>query len=100
MSTENDFRLFFLVTHSSRAGSFRLVAHNSKPILNGNPSVEPDISTTPPNSARCDRLWQFHWEGVNGTIGVLTLYHSEKMRSAKTTCVWFLALTSKVALFD
>jgi len=74
------------------------VAYNRKPILNGNPSVEPgytDESTTfvPLNSALSVPL-----EGLERVVGVVTLYRVEKDAFSKDHLRVLLAVNSKIAL--
>ena len=54
------------------------VAQNSKPIINGNPSVEPGYLNDPAKFSTLRSALAIPLEGLNGTIGVLTLYHGDR----------------------
>jgi diguanylate cyclase (GGDEF)-like protein len=74
------------------------VAENRKPILNGNPSVEPgylnDVNTfTTLRSALSVPL-----ESVSGAIGVLSLYHNGREAFTQDHVRILLAISSKLAL--
>ena len=56
------------------------VAENRKPIINGNPSVEPGYLNDPAKFSTCVRRWRCRWKGVTGVIGVLALYHARARR--------------------
>jgi putative nucleotidyltransferase with HDIG domain len=53
----DNFRLFSALRIPIGEGLSGWVAQNSKPILNGNPSVEPGYLNDPPSTARCVRRW-------------------------------------------
>jgi len=94
----DDFRLFSSLRIPVGQGLSGWVAHNSKPILNGNPSVEPGYLNDPAKFSTLRSALAVPLEGVNGTIGVLTLYHSGKDAFSKDHLRVVLALTAKVAL--
>jgi diguanylate cyclase (GGDEF)-like protein/putative nucleotidyltransferase with HDIG domain len=94
----DDFRLFSSLQIPVGQGLSGWVAHNSKPILNGNPSVEPGYLNDPAKFSTLRSALAVPLEGVNGTIGVLTLYHGGKDAFSKDHLRVVLALTSKVAL--
>ena len=54
------------------------VAQNSKPIINGNPSVEPGYLNDPAKFSTLRSALAIPLEGLNGTIGVLTLYRADR----------------------
>ncbi|HEY1241392.1 MAG TPA: HD domain-containing phosphohydrolase [Bryobacteraceae bacterium] len=54
------------------------VAQNSKPIINGNPSVEPGYLNDPAKFSTLRSALAIPLEGLNGTIGVLTLYRGDR----------------------
>ena len=79
--TGDDFRLFSSLEIPVGQGLSGWVAENRKPILNGNPSVEPGYLNDPDQVlARCGRRVAVPLEGVNGVLGVLTLYHAGARR--------------------
>jgi diguanylate cyclase (GGDEF)-like protein/putative nucleotidyltransferase with HDIG domain len=94
----DDFRLFSSLRIPVGQGLSGWVAHNSKPILNGNPSVEPGYLNDAAKFSTLRSALAVPLEGVNGTIGVLTLYHGGKDAFSKDHLRVVLALTSKVAL--
>jgi diguanylate cyclase (GGDEF)-like protein/putative nucleotidyltransferase with HDIG domain len=73
------------------------VAENCKPIINGNPQVETgyasDSQQTVLNSALAVPL-----EGLNGVVGVLAMYHSNRDAFTADHLRILLAVGSKVAL--
>jgi len=73
------------------------VAENCKPIINGNPQVEAgyasDSQQTVLNSALAVPL-----EGLNGVVGVLAMYHSNRDAFTADHLRILLAVGSKVAL--
>jgi diguanylate cyclase (GGDEF)-like protein len=94
----DDFRLFSSLRIPIGQGLSGWVAHNKKAILNGNPSVEPGYLNNPTRFSRLRSAVAVPLEGVNGVIGVLTLYHNGKDWFSKDHLRVLLALSSKVAL--
>jgi len=94
----DDFRLFSSLRIPIGQGLSGWVAHNKKAILNGNPSVEPGYLNDPSRFSRLRSAVAVPLEGVNGAIGVLTLYHNGKDWFSKDHLRVLLALSSKVAL--
>jgi len=74
------------------------VAQNSKPIVNGNPAVEPGYAQD------MKKVMDFHsalavpLEGVNGLVGVMTLYKAERDAFTGDHLRILQVITSKVAL--
>jgi len=75
------------------------VAENSRPIVNGNPQVEAGYSTDP---GRHTTLLQsalvVPLEGLNGVVGVLAMYHTNRDAFTPDHLRILLAVASKVAL--
>ena len=94
----DDFRLFSSLRIPIGQGLSGWVAHNKKAILNGNPSVEPGYLNDASRFSRLRSAVAVPLEGVNGVIGVLTLYHNGKDWFSKDHLRVLLALSSKVAL--
>jgi diguanylate cyclase (GGDEF)-like protein/putative nucleotidyltransferase with HDIG domain len=94
----DDFRLFSSLQIPVGQGLSGWVAHNSKPILNGNPSVEPGYLNDPAKFSTLRSALAVPLEGGNGTIGVLTLYHAGKDAFSKDHMRVMLSLRTKVAL--
>jgi diguanylate cyclase (GGDEF)-like protein/putative nucleotidyltransferase with HDIG domain len=75
------------------------VAENKKPIVNGNPSVEPgypadDSRLTPPMKSALSIPLQ----GLNGLVSVLTIYHGERDFFTQDHLRILLAIGPRVAL--
>ena len=75
------------------------VAENSRPIVNGNPQVEAGYSADP---GRHTTLLQsalvVPLEGINGVVGVLAMYHTNRDAFTPDHLRILLAVASKVAL--
>jgi diguanylate cyclase (GGDEF)-like protein/putative nucleotidyltransferase with HDIG domain len=93
----DNFRLFSSLKIPVGHGLSGWVAENSKPILNGNPSVEPGYLDDPTKfSTLCSAL-SVPLQGLNGTIGALTLYRTEVDAFDKDHLRILLAVSSKIA---
>ena len=77
MSGEN-FRLFSSLEIPLGQGLSGWVAENRKPIINGNPSVEPGYLNDETKFTTMRSALAVPLIGLNGTISVLTLYHTER----------------------
>lgn len=96
--TGDDFRLFSSLEIPMGQGLSGWVAENRKPILNGNPSVEPGYLNDPARFSTLRSAVAVPLEGVNGVLGVLTLYHAEGDAFTKDHLRILLAISSKIAL--
>ena len=74
------------------------VAENSKPIINGNPSVEPGYLNDPSKFSTLRSALAVPLEGVNGVVGVLALYHSDRDAFTKDHLRVLLVVSSKLSL--
>ncbi len=74
------------------------VAQNSKPIVNGNPEVEPGFPQTVKIGTQLRSALAVPLEGVNGLVGVLTLYKAERDAFSSDHLRILQVITSKVAL--
>ena len=75
------------------------VAENKKPMLNGNPSVEPGYLNKEAGRSTClNAALAVPLEGLNGVAGVVTLYHAEKDGFSTDHLRILLAVSSKMAL--
>ena len=96
--TGDDFRLFSSLEIPVGQGLSGWVAENRKPILNGNPSVEPGYLNDPAKFSTLRSAVAVPLEGVNGVLGVLTLYHAESDAFTKDHLRILLAISSKIAV--
>ncbi|HVW84164.1 MAG TPA: HD domain-containing phosphohydrolase [Bryobacteraceae bacterium] len=97
VSGEN-FRLFTSLEIPIGQGLSGWVAENNKAILNGNPSVEAGYLNDPTKYSTLRSALAVPLNGVNGVLGVLALYRSERDAFSKENLRILLAISSKVAL--
>jgi diguanylate cyclase (GGDEF)-like protein/putative nucleotidyltransferase with HDIG domain len=94
----DNFRLFAALRIPVGHNLSGWVAQNRKPILNGNPSGEPDpMGENGPFRLQRSAI-SVPLEGLQGVVGVLTLYHSEPEIYTPDHLRILLAISSKVAL--
>jgi diguanylate cyclase (GGDEF)-like protein/putative nucleotidyltransferase with HDIG domain len=93
-----NFRLFSSLRIPFGEGLSGWVAKNRKPILNGNPSVEPGYLNDPSKFSTLRSSLAVPLEGVNGVVGVLALYHADRDAFTKDHLRILLAISAKVAL--
>ncbi|HEV3205811.1 MAG TPA: diguanylate cyclase [Terriglobales bacterium] len=74
------------------------VAQNRKPIINGNPSVEPGYLNDPTKFSTLRSALAIPLEGLAGVVGVLALYHAETDAFTSDHLRILLAISSKMAL--
>jgi diguanylate cyclase (GGDEF)-like protein len=74
------------------------VAQNRKPIINGNPSVEPGYLNDPSKFSTLRSALAVPLEGVAGIIGVLALYRGERDAFTSDHLRILLAVSGKMAL--
>ena len=96
--TGEDFRLFSALEIPVGHGLSGWVAENHKPILNGNPSVEPGYLNDSTKFSTLRSAVAVPLEGLNGVIGVLTLYHSDRDAFTKDHLRILLGISSKIAV--
>ena len=94
----DNFRLFSSLRIPIGQGLSGWVAHNKKPIINGNPSVEPGYLNDPTKFSTLRSALAVPLEGVAGSIGVLALYHAETDAFTSDHLRILLAISSKMAL--
>ena len=94
----DDFRLFSALEIPMGQGLSGWVAENQKPILNGNPSVEPGYLNDPSKFSTLRAAVAVPLEGVNGVLGVLSLYHAERDAFTKDHLRILLAISAKIGL--
>ena len=75
------------------------VAENSRPIVNGNPQVEAGYSADPgKHTTSLQSALVVPLEGLNGVVGVLAMYHTNRDAFTPDHLRILLAVASKVAL--
>lgn len=94
----DDFRLFSSLQIPLGEGVSGWVAETRKPILNGNPSVEPGYLNDPAKFSTLRSVLAVPLEGVNGVVGVLALYRGDGDGFTKDHLRVLLAISSKIAL--
>jgi len=94
----DNFRLFSSLRIPMGQGLSGWVAHNKKPIINGNPSVEPGYLNDPTKFSTLRSALAIPLEGLNGVIGVLALYRGERDAFTSDHLRILLAISSKMAL--
>lgn len=75
------------------------VAQNSKPIVNGNPEVDPGFVQDRKHTTELRSALAVPLEGVTGLVGVLTLYQNEPDAFTSDHLRVLQVITSKVAHF-
>ncbi|HUO14309.1 MAG TPA: diguanylate cyclase [Verrucomicrobiae bacterium] len=94
----DNYRLFSSLRIPVGQGLSGWVAQNRKPIINGNPSVEPGYLNDPSKFSTLRSALAVPLEGVAGLIGVLTLYRAERDAFTSDHLRILLAVSSKMAL--
>jgi diguanylate cyclase (GGDEF)-like protein/putative nucleotidyltransferase with HDIG domain len=93
------FRLLSALRIPMGEGVSGWVAENRKPMLNGNPSVEPGYLNQEAGRSTClNSALSVPLEGLSGVAGVVTLYHAEKDGFSTDHLRILLAVSSKMAL--
>jgi diguanylate cyclase (GGDEF)-like protein/putative nucleotidyltransferase with HDIG domain len=94
----DNYRLFSSLRIPLGDGLSGWVAQNKKPIVNGNPSVEPGYLNDPDKFSTLRSALALPLEGVSGVIGVLALYRAEKDAFTSDHLRILLAVSGKMAL--
>jgi diguanylate cyclase (GGDEF)-like protein/putative nucleotidyltransferase with HDIG domain len=94
----DNYRLFASLRIPVGHGLSGWVAQNKKPIVNGNPSVEPGYLNDPGKFSTLRSALALPLEGVSGVIGVLALYRAEKDAFTSDHLRILLAVSGKMAL--
>jgi len=94
----DNYRLFNSLRIPLGDGLSGWVAQNKKPIVNGNPSVEPGYLNDPDKFSTLRSALAVPLEGVSGVIGVLALYRAEKDAFQSDHLRILLAVSGKMAL--
>jgi diguanylate cyclase (GGDEF)-like protein/putative nucleotidyltransferase with HDIG domain len=94
----DNFRLFASLRIPLGEGLSGWVAQNRKPMLNGNPAVEHGYVSDPNRFSALRSAISVPLEGLQGVVGVLTLYNSKPDAYTSDHLRILLAISSKVAL--
>jgi diguanylate cyclase (GGDEF)-like protein len=94
----DNFRLFASLRIPMGQGLSGWVAQNLKPILNGNPSVEPGYLNDASKYSTLTSALAVPLEGLHGVVGVVALYHAEKDFFTSDHLRILLAVSSKMAM--
>jgi diguanylate cyclase (GGDEF)-like protein len=97
-TTGDDFRLFSSLRIPLGQGLAGWVADNRKPIVNGNPSVEPGYLNDPAKFSTLRSGLAVPLEGLSGVVGVIALYRAEKDAFTTDHLRVLLAIGSKLGL--
>ena len=97
VSGEN-FRMLSSLKIRVGEGQCGWVAENCKPIVNGNPQVEAGYVVDPGKHTTLQSALVVPLEGLNGVVGVLAMYHSNRDAFTPDHLRILLAVASKVAL--
>jgi diguanylate cyclase (GGDEF)-like protein len=96
--TGEDFRLFSSLQIPAGQGLSGWVAHNLKPIVNGNPSVESSYLNDVSRTSVLRSAVAVPLEGMNGVVGVLSLYHLDRDAFTKDHLRILLAISPKIGI--
>ncbi len=94
----DNYRLFSSLRIPVGHGLSGWVAQNRKPIVNGNPSVEPGYLNDPSKFSTLRSALAVPLEGIGGVIGVLALYRGDRDAFTTDNLRILLAVSSKMAL--
>jgi diguanylate cyclase (GGDEF)-like protein/putative nucleotidyltransferase with HDIG domain len=94
----DNFRLFSSLRIPLGQGLSGWVAQNRKPIVNGNPSVEPGYLNDPTKFSTLRSALAVPLEGLAGVVGVLALYHADHDSFTSDHLRILLVISSKMAL--
>jgi diguanylate cyclase (GGDEF)-like protein len=94
----DNYRLFSSLRIPFGQGLSGWVAQNKKPIINGNPSVEPGYLNDPTKFSTLRSALAVPLQGIAGVIGVLALYRGDRDAFTSDHLRIVLAVSSKMAL--
>ena len=96
--TGDEFRLFQSLRIPLGQGLSGWVAESGRPMVNGNPSVEPGYLNDPQKFSNLRSALSVPLEGANGVVGVLSLYHAERDHFNTDHLRVLLAIASKLGV--
>jgi len=97
-ATGDNFRLFSMLEIPMGQGLSGWVAESRKPILNGNPSVEPGYLNDPTKFSTLRAALAVPLVGLNGVVGVLSLYHADRDSFTSDHLRILQAVSSKLSI--
>ena len=95
----DNFRLFSSLAIPVGKGLCGWVAENSRPIVNGDPTVEPGFVNDPKKAIELRSALAAPLEGIDAQVGVLALYQADFDAFTSDHLRILQVVTSKVALF-
>jgi len=96
--TGDEFRLFQSLRIPMGQGLSGWVAESGRPMVNGNPSVEPGYLNDPAKFSNLRSALSVPLEGASGIVGVLSLYHAERDHFNSDHLRVLLAIASKLGV--
>jgi diguanylate cyclase (GGDEF)-like protein/putative nucleotidyltransferase with HDIG domain len=93
-----DYRLFSSLQIPVGQGLSGWVAETGKPIVNGNPSVEPGYLNDPTRTSTLRSAVAVPLEGASGILGVVALYHMERDAFSKDHLRILMAISPKIGM--
>jgi diguanylate cyclase (GGDEF)-like protein/putative nucleotidyltransferase with HDIG domain len=96
--TGEDYRLFSSLEIPVGQGLSGWVAHTRKPIVNGNPTVESSYLNDPNKNSVLRSAVAVPLEGMNGVVGVLSLYHVDRDAFTKDHLRILLGISAKIGM--
>jgi diguanylate cyclase (GGDEF)-like protein/putative nucleotidyltransferase with HDIG domain len=94
----DNFRLLSSLNIGLGEGLCGWVAENRKPIVNGNPEIEAGYVNDPKKFTTLRSTLAVPLEGLNGVVGVLAMYRTDRDAFAADHLRILLAVSSKIAL--
>jgi len=94
----DNFRLLSSLRIPIGEGLCGWVAENRKPIINGNPQVEPGYESNPDKTTALQSAIAVPLEGLSGVVGVLAMYQTQRDGFTADHLRILLAISSKVAV--
>jgi diguanylate cyclase (GGDEF)-like protein/putative nucleotidyltransferase with HDIG domain len=94
----DNFRLLSSLNIGMGEGICGWVAENRKPIVNGDPAIESGYTPDPEKFTTQRSVLAVPLDGLNGVVGVLAMYRSERDAFAADHLRILLAISSKIAL--
>jgi diguanylate cyclase (GGDEF)-like protein/putative nucleotidyltransferase with HDIG domain len=94
----DNFRLLSSLSVKVGEGICGWVAENRKPIINGNPEVEAGYVSDPEKFTTQRSVLAVPLDGLNGVVGVLAMYDTERDAFTADHLRILLAISSKIAL--